>query len=55
MFFREIFSGVPRRPPDSVLRDLEKLNQEFDLSHYLSECREPDLLADIVKSQVSFF
>lgn len=34
------------------MHDLEKLNEDLDLSHSLSECRDPDLLADIVRSQV---
>uniref|UniRef100_A0A915PK51 DUF3677 domain-containing protein n=1 Tax=Setaria digitata TaxID=48799 RepID=A0A915PK51_9BILA len=45
--------GVCRRPPDNILRDLEKLNEDLDLSRLLSECRDPDLLADIVRSQGS--
>uniref|UniRef100_A0A183V8M6 Integrator complex subunit 1 n=1 Tax=Toxocara canis TaxID=6265 RepID=A0A183V8M6_TOXCA len=46
-------TGVCRRPPDSFLRDLEKLNEDLDLSGSLSECRDPDLLADIIRSQGS--
>ncbi|VBB28151.1 unnamed protein product [Acanthocheilonema viteae] len=46
-------NGVCRRPPDNIMRDLEKLNEDLDLSRLLSECRNPDLLADIVRSQGS--
>uniref|UniRef100_A0A0R3RPM6 DUF3677 domain-containing protein n=1 Tax=Elaeophora elaphi TaxID=1147741 RepID=A0A0R3RPM6_9BILA len=46
-------NGVCRRPPDNIMRDLEKLNEDLDLSRLLSECRDPDLLADIVRSQGS--
>ncbi|MCP9257766.1 hypothetical protein DINM_001020 [Dirofilaria immitis] len=46
-------NGVCRRPPDNIMRDLEKLNEDLDLSRLLSECRDPDLLADIVRSQAS--
>ncbi|VDN00703.1 unnamed protein product [Thelazia callipaeda] len=46
-------TGVCRRLPDNVMRDLEKLNEDLDLSRLLSECRDPDLLADIVRSQGS--
>ncbi|EJD74586.1 hypothetical protein LOAG_18113 [Loa loa] len=46
-------NGVCRRLPDNIMRDLEKLNEDLDLSRLLSECRDPDLLADIVRSQGS--
>lgn len=46
-------TGMCRQPPDSFLRDLEKLNDDLDLSRSLSECRDPDLLADIIRSQGS--
>lgn len=54
LLFIYFFSGFCRRSPDSFLRDLEKLNEDFDLSRLLCECREPDLLADIIRSQVFF-
>ncbi|VDK43236.1 unnamed protein product [Anisakis simplex] len=46
-------AGVCRRPPDSFFIDLKKLNEDLDLSRSLCECRDPDILADIARSEGS--
>ncbi|MFH4974662.1 hypothetical protein AB6A40_001371 [Gnathostoma spinigerum] len=46
-------TGICRQPPDYFFKDLEELNADLDLSRSFSECRDPDLLADLIRSQGS--
>ncbi|CAI4224923.1 unnamed protein product [Auanema sp. JU1783] len=40
---------VVRRPPESILQDLEVISTECQLAATLCECREPDLLSNLIK------
>ncbi|CAD5234985.1 unnamed protein product [Bursaphelenchus xylophilus] len=44
-------TGPCRTPPEGVLKNIEKLNKEFELGTQLSGLRQPDLLEKLAKEQ----
>ncbi|XP_065226562.1 integrator complex subunit 1 [Planococcus citri] len=45
--------GAPRKPPSSVLDQLQLLNASHKIGHLLCRSRDPDFLLDIIKKQGS--
>lgn len=45
--------GAPRRPPNAILEQLDKLNKSHKIGHLLCRSRNPDFLLDIIRKQGS--
>ncbi|KAL2636269.1 hypothetical protein R1flu_007748 [Riccia fluitans] len=44
-------TGTVRRPPKSVVEELDKIDEAFQLGHILRNSQDPNFLAEITKSQ----
>lgn len=44
-------TGAARRPPNEILQNVHKMNNEYKLGQLLCRCREPDYLLMLIKRQ----
>ncbi|KAL6728885.1 hypothetical protein Aduo_010618 [Ancylostoma duodenale] len=42
--------GIPRRPPENVIRKLEALAVDCAMASRLCECRQPDMVDQLIKN-----